>query len=239
MIVLEELTKVKNSQFGTVTCDYYGNGKGEFFMTRQQIGQALEYDNPKDAIKDIHRRHKERLDKFSVERKLPSTDGKRYNTHLYSAKGVYEICRWSRQPKADEFYDHVYDILEGLRLGYLKLSVEHSTSLWIEQRTKGKLVRNAETDIIKQLIQYAQGQGSTHADMLYITYSKLANKMAGISDRDLATFQQLSELSFIENIILNQIHIGMGKGLHYKEIYKDCKRQIELFKDIAYLECEI
>lgn len=113
---------------------------------------------------------------------------------------------------------------------------ERNTQLWIEQRTQGKLIRNAETDIIKKLIQYAQQQGSTHADMLYMTYSKLANKMAGVSDRDLATFQQLSELSFIENIIFNQIRVGMEKKLHYKEIYKDCKRQIELFKDIAYLE---
>ena len=51
---MEELEKVKNSQFGTVICDYYGNGKGEFFMTRQQIGQALEYENPQKAIDNIH-----------------------------------------------------------------------------------------------------------------------------------------------------------------------------------------
>ena len=233
---MEELKKVKNSQFGTVICNYYGNGKGEFFMTRQQIGQALEYDNPQKAIDNIHAKHKDRLDKFSVTLKVRATDGKMYITTLYSAKGIYEICRWSRQPKADEFYDHVYDILEGLRLGYLKLTVERNTQLWIEQRRKGKLVRNAETEIIKRLIQYAKEQGSAHAEMLYMTYSKLANKMTRISDRDLATFQQLNELSFIENIILNQIRIGMKNNLHYKEIYKDCKKQIELFKDIAYLE---
>lgn len=111
---------------------------------------------------------------------------------------------------------------------------ERNTQLWIEQRTQGKLVRNAETDIIKRLIQYAKEQGSTHADMLYMTYSKLANKMTRISDRDLATFQQLNELSFIENIILNQIRIGMKNNLYYKEIYKDCKKQIELFKDCIF-----
>ena len=72
--------------------------------------------------------------------------------------------------------------------------------------------------------------------MLYMTYSKLANKMAGISDRDTATFSQLNNLSFIENIILNQIRIGMERCMGYKDIYRDCKRQIELFKDIAYLE---
>lgn len=114
---------------------------------------------------------------------------------------------------------------------------QRNTELWVEQRENGKLIRNAETDVIKQLIEYAKEQGSTHSNMLYMTYSKLANKMAGVQDRNFATFQQLNELSFIENIILNQIRIGMSRNLHYKQIYKDCKRQIELFKDIAYLDC--
>ena len=113
---------------------------------------------------------------------------------------------------------------------------EKSTQEWVETRKNGKLTRKAETDIIKQLIEYAKEQGSEHSNMLYVTYSKLANKMAGISDRDLATTWQLNQLSLIEPIILNQIRAGMKINLHYKEIYKDCKRQIELFKNIAYLD---
>lgn len=112
---------------------------------------------------------------------------------------------------------------------------ERNTQLWIEQRKQGKLTRNSETDVIKTLVEYAKEQGSKHSEMLYMTYSKLANKMAGISDRDTASIMQLNELSFIENIILNQIRVGIERGMHYKDIYKDCKRQIELFKDIAYL----
>ena len=27
-----------------VSCDFYGDGRGEFFMTRRQIGEALGYD---------------------------------------------------------------------------------------------------------------------------------------------------------------------------------------------------
>lgn len=73
---MEELEKVRNSKFGTVVCDYYGNGKGEFFMTRQQIGQALEYNDPITAITKIHNKHKDRLNKFSVVTKLVGTDGK-------------------------------------------------------------------------------------------------------------------------------------------------------------------
>lgn len=236
VIILEQLEKVKNSQFGTVVCDYYGNSKGEFFMTRQQIGQALEYDNPQKAIDNIHAKHKDRLDKFSVTLKVRATDGKLYETSLYSAKGVYEICRWSRQPKADDFYDHVYDILEGLRLGYLKLSVERGTSEWTTARQQGKLTRNAETGVLKMLVEYARGQDYTREDrLLYMNYSRLAKRICGVSDRDNATVEQLTNLTVVENIILHCVRVGIEQGKYYKDIYQDCKKRLEEFRDIAYL----
>lgn len=92
-----------------------------------------------------------------------------------------------------------------------------------------KLTRKAETDTIKELVEYAkaQAQGSKNADMLYMTYSKLANKMAGIADRDTATIMQLNNLSLIENIILNVIQTGIELDKGYKEIYKDSKKALE------------
>lgn len=104
---MTQLTLVKNSQFGTLKCNYYGNAKGQFFMTRQQIGEALEYENPEDAIRFIHSRYKGRLDKFSTPCKLNQVEGKRMvqrEAIVYNAKGIYEICRHSHQPKADDFY---------------------------------------------------------------------------------------------------------------------------------------
>lgn len=105
-----------------VSCDFYGDGLGEFFMTRRQIGEALGYENPKVAISNIHMAHKERLDQFSTVLKTSTVTGPK-DFYLYSAKGVYEICRWSRQPAADAFFDRVYDILDGLRTGKLRASL--------------------------------------------------------------------------------------------------------------------
>ena len=113
---------------------------------------------------------------------------------------------------------------------------EKTTQTWVETRQAGKLTRKAETDTIKKLVEYAKSQGSTHADMLYMTYSKLANKMAGIQKRDEATVMQLNNLSLMENIILHVIDTGILTGKHYKEIYKDCKKRLETVKDLAYLE---
>ena len=113
---------------------------------------------------------------------------------------------------------------------------EKSTQTWVETRKYGKLTRKAETDTIQKLVEYAKEQGSGHAEMLYMTYSKLANKMAGVKNRDEATVKQLNDLSLMENIILHEIDLGIMKGKHYKEIYKDCKNRIETVKDLAYLE---
>lgn len=113
-----KLELVRSESFGTIMCDFYSNGT-EFWMTREQIGDALGYTDPRVAITKIHQRHQGRLDKFSVVTKLVSTDGKAYETYLYSAKGIFEICRWSQQSKADSFMDWVWNILEGLRNGRL------------------------------------------------------------------------------------------------------------------------
>ncbi len=120
---MSNLVLVKSETFGTVQCDFY-RGKKEIWMTRKQIGEALEYADPQKAIDKIHERNKERLDKFSTTVKLGGVEGGREverDTILYSAKGVYEICRWSKQPKANEFFDWVYDMLEGLRTGKIRM----------------------------------------------------------------------------------------------------------------------
>ena len=116
---------------------------------------------------------------------------------------------------------------------------EKSTQTWLETRRAGKLTRQAETDTIKKLVEYAKQQGSAHSDKLYMTYTKLANKMAGISNRDEATVTQLNNLSLVEHIILNVIDAGIIAGRHYKEIYQDCKGRLEMVKDLAYLETAV
>lgn len=113
---------------------------------------------------------------------------------------------------------------------------ERSTEAWQETRRIGKLTRRSETDTIKQLVEYAKAQGSQRADKLYMTYSRLANKYAGITSRDETTIMQLNRLAMIEGIIANVIAAGIAAGRHYKEIYLDCKARLEMFADVAYLD---
>ena len=61
---MKESKLIKSADFGKIQCDFYEDGK-DFWLTRSQEGKALEYSNPGNAIKDIHSRHRARLDKYS------------------------------------------------------------------------------------------------------------------------------------------------------------------------------
>ena len=112
---------------------------------------------------------------------------------------------------------------------------EKQTKAWIETRENNKKNRLKETDVIKLLVEYAKKQGSKNSDKLYITYTKLANTILNCK-RDEADINQLNNLTLVESMILQTIRIDMTLGMHYKDIYKDCKNRLELFKEITYID---
>lgn len=109
------LKLITTKNFGDLSCNFYRNMNDDILLTREQIGSALEYTYPDDALSKIHKRHFDRLSPLSVVAKLASTDGKEYETILYSQRGIMEICRWSTKPKANIFMDWVWDIIEKYR----------------------------------------------------------------------------------------------------------------------------
>lgn len=114
-MIKSELSVLKKCKLMETDIQVLG-GRDEVWITREQIGRALGYSDPKKAIEKIHMKHRERLDRYSMLIRVVSPNlGGTQETMCYSAKGVYEICRCSRQPKADEFYDKVYDLLEQVR----------------------------------------------------------------------------------------------------------------------------
>ena len=91
---------------------------GDFWATREQIGTLLEYAEPVNAVTVIHKRNKERLDKFSTGVKLTQVEGGRTVTReviVYSFKGLLEICRYSNQPKANDIMDWLWEVADELR----------------------------------------------------------------------------------------------------------------------------
>ena len=139
---MSNLVLLKSSNFHGVECDFYADGD-DFWMSREQIGIALEYQNPREAIKLIHKRRKDRLDKLSRGFQIETPRGGTQTTVIYSAKGIYEICRWSKQTKAHEFFDFVYEILESLRSGSFSNNADLIAKRTIEIKERNSRVRQA------------------------------------------------------------------------------------------------
>src|SRR5690625_5146069 len=104
------LSLTVKEKFEDKKMNIYTNEENDVFMTREQIGQALGYANPRESVKTIHSRNKDRLNKFSRRAQIDTPSGKQ-ETVIYTEKGIYEILRHSKQPKADMFYDWVYALL--------------------------------------------------------------------------------------------------------------------------------
>ena len=143
---INNLQLINTNNFNGITCDVFADGN-KIYMTRSQIGKALEYISPNDSIRRIHERHANRINKYCVsieQTDLPLKQGwvkltegakqakqndssvlaaQDYSdsqiVYLYSQRGIMEICRWSRQPLADKFMDWVWDIIEAYRDGSL------------------------------------------------------------------------------------------------------------------------
>ncbi len=116
-----ELSIIATKNFNGVEFNCYkadGQDNGDFWATREQIGQLLGYENPNDAIRFIHNRHADRLNKFSTSFKLNGVEGNRTVTReviVYNFKGLLEICRFSNQPKANAVMDFLWDIADEIR----------------------------------------------------------------------------------------------------------------------------
>lgn len=114
------LKLITTENFGDLQCNFYRNINDDVLLTREQVGTALEYSDPSKAIQKIHLKHKDRLESLCLrteEIRYPQNGGVGVNveTVYYTERGIMEICRWSRQNKANQFMDWVWDIVEKYR----------------------------------------------------------------------------------------------------------------------------
>ena len=98
----------------------------------------------------------------------------------------------------------------------------------------------AETDVVKEFVEYATSQGSKSAKMYYInitkgTYAALfvlehGGKWEGI--RDCLSRLQLTTLSSAEQIALKALREAMEMDMHYKDAYKYAIGKVKGFAEL-------
>lgn len=115
---------------------------------------------------------------------------------------------------------------------------ERLSSEWLITRKQGKLIRRGETDVLANLVEYSEAQGSRNMrKQVYNIYSKLVNNLVGIEagQRETAPFKTISTIMFLEDMILHTVDEEMQKGTHYKQIFQICKMNGEQIMQFAYL----
>ena len=117
---MTNLKLITTETFGDLSCNFYRNMNDDILLTREQIGIALEYSDPMNAIYKIHKRHQDRLDNLSI----CLSDGLGHEIYYYNERGIMEICRWSNSKKANIFMDWVWDIIEKYRHNELQPNIQ-------------------------------------------------------------------------------------------------------------------
>lgn len=116
--------------------------------------------------------------------------------------------------------------------------LERASPIWQDTRSLGKEIRRQETDAIKRLVDYATAQGSRNAARYYTSLSRLADKTAGIVERDKAQVVQLTTLLLVEKVIAQEIMAGIEAERPYKEIYSAIKDRLAAFSSVGVLAGE-
>lgn len=229
-----KLRLVKQGDFLGTKCDFYVDEDNNIYMSRTQIGYALQYKDPSNAILRIHQRHYKRLDEMSIEVKecqfvTPyQNKDKNAHTYMYTAKGIFEICRHSNQSVADDFYDYVYSVVIEIMQNNFYI-VSEKDEIWLGIRQETKQVRKNETDMIKKFVDYAISQGSQNAKRYYTNLTNLANKRCGIETgkRDEADQKTLLRLKSLETLIDMRLETLMNNNIPYKDAFADVRDLIE------------
>lgn len=117
-----------------------------------------------------------------------------------------------------------------------KIIEEKNSQEWLNSRKNGKLTRRKETDMIQRLIKYSiDNFNCQNIKFFYSNYSKLINRPLnlGTGQREFVDYQTLIKINQAEDIIQNEIKLGIENRLHYSVIYEKCKEKIKIFYDLV------
>jgi phage antirepressor YoqD-like protein len=123
--------------FGNLVINCYvdtENENGDFYMSRQQIGEALEYEDLNSFHKIIQRNNDVIGTPIIVDKKS-SVINKNYKTELYSFNQLFQILRFTKRPKANLFMEWSANTLKELITGRaeLKFKTQISEETYIER----------------------------------------------------------------------------------------------------------
>lgn len=193
-------------RFGDLEIQVYENpevghtkAQDDFWMTREQVGAALEYDEPRKRIAVIHSRNKDRLDPLSRGFQIETPSGIQTMV-CYSLKGVMEICRFSKQPKANAFIDFCWDVIAALMRGETVSLKANQAELKRQERFEKMTQTLIEIHSKMDAFEAARQQDRNALDNVLFVCKQLDRKLASTSQQpEQATQTPKTEQSATQN----------------------------------------
>ncbi len=176
--------------------------------------------------------HKIALSEFFIPATYTDTTGRTLPCYYLTEMGCDMVANKQTGEAGTLFTAQYVKAFHQMRIFIL----ERQTPIWQDTRQLCKEVRRKETDAIKRLVSHAQAQGSRNAFRYYSTLSALADRTAGITDRDRATTAQLTALVMVERIIEREINAGIEAEAEYKAIYENIKASLHDFAALTVIQ---
>ena len=113
---------------------------------------------------------------------------------------------------------------------------------WVGSRTQSKQARLQQTDVIKEFVDYATGQGSRSAKFYYKHITNATYKSLQLIQhknpklRDTLNVMELAQLMVAQNVAKQSLRKYMEAGEHYKTIFLLVKQDLETLGSSLMIE---
>ena len=220
----------------------------ELFVGTWDLAQGFQVSH-KSLLNRINK-YKKEFDSFGfVVSQIPRMTGKKgqqINEFLLTEEqSTFLVTLLRNSPLVLKFKIHLTKEFFRQRKEIMKLLAvvnnQQRNAEWLEKRRTGKIDRRIETDVIKEFIQYAIGQGSEHAPTYYPNISTMENKCLFLNLmkgqfknlRDVVSGISLSKLQMADRIVAKALREGMDRKMYYKDIFQMTKARVESFADLV------
>ncbi len=232
---MRNLELVKSANFGEIQCDVYSDSK-EMFMTSEQLGNCLGYSNSRKGIENLLSRNTYLKNKdFSVTLNLRATDGKQYNTRVFTEDGIYEVTFLSKTEKAKEFRAWVRRLLKSLRKGETKVvGMSDYQRMMMQTRAENARIRKAQI-----LTRLAQEYDGTYKQVLqaHATRELTGEYLLPLPKIEARTYtateigEKLGISANKVGILANRNNLKTDKyGAWYNDKAKGCNKEVPSFR---------
>jgi Rha family phage regulatory protein len=162
-------------------------------------------------------------------------NGRKFPCYELTEKGFFIAMPFIGGRKSKEGQVRLVNEFFKLRKQLEQQMAEKAKQSYQVARCSGKNARMILTDAIQEFVIYAKSSGSQSADRYYsiitnaVYHSFLVIEPKTENVRELLNTIQLSTLQTAELIVADVLTQGMEHHLYYKDIYRQIKKELEIF----------